>query len=55
MKEQKTIGAIDTHLFLATDNIDEAVNFIQKNTIKQFNLQHQLSTKKPLHWLFEKN
>jgi uncharacterized protein (TIGR00730 family) len=55
MKEQKTIGAIDTHLFLATDNIDEAVNFIQKNTIKQFNLQHQLPTKKPLHWLFEKN
>lgn len=55
MKTQKTISSIDTNLFLATDNIEEAIDFIQKNTIKPFNLVHQLPIKKPLHWLFEKD
>lgn len=53
MKSEGTISPEDMNLFFFTDNIDEAVNYIQNNTIKRFNLQPE----KPFHpfrWLFER-
>jgi len=53
LKAQQTISPQDTDLFLVTDSIDEAVAYIQKNSIIKFNLQ----PKKPrsaFKFLFEK-
>jgi uncharacterized protein (TIGR00730 family) len=49
MQQKGTISAADTALFLLTDSISEAVQFIQKNSIEQFGLKP-----KPKRWLFEK-
>ncbi len=49
MQEKGTISAADTQLFLVTDSIEEAVEFIQKNSIEQFGLKP-----KPKKWLFER-
>jgi uncharacterized protein (TIGR00730 family) len=52
MKKQGTISATDTNLFLVTNSIDEAVAYIQKNSIAKFNLQPE-KPYKPFKWLFE--
>lgn len=53
MKEQGTISPGDTDLFFFTDDVDEAVNYIQNNTIKKYHLQPK-AKQKPFGWLFEK-
>ena len=53
MKFRGTISPDDTRLFLVTNSIDEAVEFIQMHTIKQFNLIPE-KPYKPMKWLFER-
>lgn len=53
MKEKGTISPHDTELFFFTDDVDEAVAYIQNNTIKQYNLR-PITKVKPFRWLFEK-
>jgi uncharacterized protein (TIGR00730 family) len=53
MKSKATISPEDTQLFLVTDSIDEAVAYIQKNSIVKFGLTTQ-KPYKPFRWLFEK-
>jgi uncharacterized protein (TIGR00730 family) len=53
MKEKGTISTNDTDLFLFTNDVDEAVAFIQNNTIKRYNLRPKGKVK-PFRWLFEK-
>jgi len=52
LKIAETISATDTDLFLVTDSIDEAVAYIQKNSIVKFNLQPE-QPRRPFKWLFE--
>ncbi len=54
MKANGTISPSDTDLFLFTDDIDEAVSYIQHNTIKKYKLQPKEKVK-PFAWLFERN
>ena len=54
MKAKGTISANDTELFLFTDDIDEAVAYIQNNTIKKYNLSPAVKKVKPFAWLFER-
>ena len=56
MKLKGTISSTDTHLFLFTDSVEEAVNYISGNTIKQFNLVPEKTYKpyKPFKWLLER-
>ncbi len=49
MKAAGTISPTDTDLFLFTDSVDEAVAYLQKNSIVKFKLQHE----KPKRWLWE--
>lgn len=53
MKESATISPADLDLFLVTDSVDEAVAYIQKNSIVKFNLQPE-KPYLPFKWLFEK-
>ena len=53
LKDKGTIAPGDTALFLVTDSVEEAVAYIQENTIKKFNLQPEKPFK-PFKWLFEK-
>ena len=55
LKAQQTISPTDTDLFLVTDSIDEAVAYIQKNSITKFNLQPEVPEvpERPFRWLFE--
>jgi uncharacterized protein (TIGR00730 family) len=53
LKREQTISPDDTNLFLVTDSVDEAVAYIQKNSIAKFNLQPE-KPKKPFKWLLEK-
>ncbi|MEI8060510.1 MAG: LOG family protein, partial [Ferruginibacter sp.] len=54
MKIAGTISDNDTDLFLVTDSIDEAVAYIQENSITKFRLQPKKHYK-PFKWLFENN
>ena len=54
MKTAGTISPEDTKLFFFTDDVDEAVNFIQNNTIKKYGLRIAEKKLKPFRWLFEK-
>lgn len=54
MKAEGTISADDTKLFFFTDDVDEAVNYIQNNTIKKYNLRPVEEKVRPFKWLFEK-
>jgi uncharacterized protein (TIGR00730 family) len=49
MVVEKTISPEDTNLYLVTDDINEAVNFIKSVTQLQFGLKY-----KPIEWLGEK-
>lgn len=53
MKKEGTISPHDTDLFFFTDSIDDAVAYIQNNTIKKYNLRPKEKVK-PFRWLFEK-
>ena len=53
LKKEQTISPDDTDLFLVTDSVDEAVAYIQKNSIAKFNLQPE-KPKRPFKWLFER-
>ena len=50
---QGTISAGDENLFLVTDSVDEAVAYIQKNSINKFNLQPE-QPYRPFKWLLER-
>lgn len=49
-----TIAAADMSLYLVTDSIEEAVEYIRQYGIDQFNLQPEQKLK-PFAWLFEHN
>lgn len=53
MKERKTISEEDMKLFLVTDSIDEAIHFINEESIKQFDLQPKKKYS-PFKWLGER-
>lgn len=53
MKQEGTISPEDMKLFFFTDSVDEAVSYIQANTIKKFNLRPEKPVK-PFKWLFER-
>ena len=53
MKQEGTISPDDMNLFFFTDNVDEAVHYIQHNAIKKFNLRPEKPFK-PFRWLFER-
>ncbi len=53
LKAEGTISAEDKNLFLVTDSVDEAVDYIQKNSIAKFNLQPK-KPYRPFKWLMEK-
>ncbi|MEJ7587237.1 MAG: TIGR00730 family Rossman fold protein [Ferruginibacter sp.] len=52
MKEAGTISPEDPNLFLFTDSVDEAVAYIQKNSVVKFKLHHA-KPRKPFRWLME--
>lgn len=54
MKAAGTISPDDTKLFFFTDDVDEAVLFIQHNTIKKYGLRIEEKKLRPFRWLFEK-
>lgn len=53
MKTNATISPDDIKLFLVTDSIDEAIEYIRQKSIVQFNLKQEKQYK-PKKWLFEK-
>lgn len=53
MKNKNTISAGDSKLFLVTDSVDEAVDYLKHNSIQKFNLRTE-KPYKPFKWLFEK-
>ena len=58
MEEEATISPGDIRLFLVTDSIEEAVDYIRTKSIEGFGLKYSSGSKpklpKPLRWLFEK-
>ena len=52
MKSAGTISDTDTNLFLFTNSVDDAVAYIQKNSIVKFKLQPKIP-RKPFKWLME--
>lgn len=53
MRAAGTISDVDDDLFLITDSVDEAVAYIQKNSITKFNLQQEKPYRR-FGWLFER-
>jgi len=53
MRKKGTISDVDDDLFLVTDSVDEAVEYIQKHSIAKFNLRPEKPFR-PFGWLFEK-
>jgi len=53
MREAGTISPGDPNLFLFTDSVDEAVAYIQQNSIIKFKL-HPAKPHKPFRWLMER-
>jgi len=54
MKTEGTIAVDDSKLFFFTDDVDEAVAYIQNNTIKKYDLRIEEKKVRPFNWLFEK-
>ncbi len=52
MNKNATISTDDTHLFVITDSIEEAVSIIIEKSIKRYGLRPQNKIK-PVKWLFE--
>jgi uncharacterized protein (TIGR00730 family) len=53
MKFNGTISPDDYKLFLITDSIEDAINYIKERSIKQFDLKEEKQYK-PRKWLFER-
>ncbi len=53
LKQQGTISDNDSQYYLVTDSVDEAVAYIQENSIVKFRLQPAVP-RKPFKWLFER-
>jgi uncharacterized protein (TIGR00730 family) len=53
MKEAGTISPGDPNLFLFTDSVEEAVKYIQQNSIVKYKLQ-PAETRRPFRWLMER-
>lgn len=53
MRDAGTISPEDPNLFLFTDSVDEAVEYIKKNSIARFKLQPEKPTKS-FKWFWEK-
>jgi len=53
MSGNATINPGDMHLFMVTDDIDEAVRLIIEKSIKQYGLKSENKVK-PFKWLFER-
>jgi uncharacterized protein (TIGR00730 family) len=53
MKFNGTISPDDYKLFLITDSIEDAINYIKERSIKQFDLKAEKQYK-PKKWLFER-
>ena len=53
LKQQGTIAEDDSKYFLVTDSVDEAVEYIQQNSIVKFKLQ-PAGPHKPFRWLLER-
>lgn len=53
MKNKSTISETDTQLYLFTDSVDDAVEYIHKNSIVKFNLTTK-KPYKPFRWLMER-
>jgi uncharacterized protein (TIGR00730 family) len=53
MKQHGTITELDTQLCLITDDVNEAVMWLQEKSIKQFGLKPKRKIK-PLSWLLER-
>ena len=53
LQKEGTISPGDENLFLVTDSVDEAVAYLQKNSINKFNLQPE-KPYRPFRWLMEK-
>jgi uncharacterized protein (TIGR00730 family) len=53
LREQGTIHEDDTRLYLVTDSVDEAVNYIRERTILRFNLR-PMKKIRPFRWFFER-
>lgn len=54
MKYEKTISREDLNLILVTDSIEEAIQFIKKNSIARYGLVASRRTS-PVRWLFEQS
>lgn len=58
MYEHGTIAEEDQHLFLVTDSVTEAVEYIKKKSIEGFGLKYSTGEKSklpaPIRWLFER-
>lgn len=52
LKIEGTISPEDLHLILETDSIDEAIEYLKKQSIEQFGLKY--AQPRPSGWLFEK-
>ena len=52
MRDAGTISPEDPSLFLFTNSVDEAVEYIKKNSIAKFKLQPE-KPRKPFNWLWE--
>jgi uncharacterized protein (TIGR00730 family) len=53
MKAAGTISPEDPNLFLFTDSVDDAVEYIRKNSIVKYKLQPE-KPRKPFRWLLER-
>ncbi len=54
MRDAGTISPEDPNLFLFTNSVDEAVEYIKKNSIARFKLKPE-KPRKPFNWLWEKD
>jgi uncharacterized protein (TIGR00730 family) len=54
MAEKSTISENDLQLYLVTDSVEEAIEYIQKNSVDKFKLAPAKKFK-PLKWMFEKD
>jgi uncharacterized protein (TIGR00730 family) len=53
MIERGTLSSDDKKLFLYTDSIDEAVEYLHRNTVDPFQLKKESKSWRPFRWLFE--
>jgi len=53
MNQKGTVSTPDLKLFLFTDSVQEAVEYIKNNTIQKYGLMPKIKMK-PFSWLFEK-